>query len=166
LEAWNVHCRSPRATPLRIAAPPRRKAETFRWSALIMKKLHSGFTLVELMITVAVLAILAAIAWPSYQEYVRKSRRAEAQAFLMAVAARQQQFLVDTRGYTASLTDIGVPTPTNVTATYDIALAAPAGNPPAFSVTATPKAGQVGERCGTLSIDQIGTKTAATSGCW
>lgn len=131
-----------------------------------MKKLHSGFTLIELMIAVAVLAILAAIAWPSYQEHVRKSRRAEAQAFLMAVAARQQQFLVDTRGYSASLTDIGVPTPANVTSTYDIALAAPTGNPPAFSVTATPKASQVGERCGTLSIDQSGAKTAAISGCW
>jgi type IV pilus assembly protein PilE len=54
---------------------------------------------------------------------VRKSRRAEAQSFLMAVAARQQQFLVDTRGYAGALTTIGVPTPNNVAAAHDLTLA-------------------------------------------
>jgi len=131
-----------------------------------MKKFPSGFTLIEVMITVALVAILAAVALPAYQEHVRKSRRAEAQAFLMAVAARQQQFLLDTRTYTATLADVGVRTPDNVGASYTIALAAAAGPPPTFSVTATPKPAQAHEKCGTLSIDQTGTKTATTSGCW
>jgi type IV pilus assembly protein PilE len=122
--------------------------------------------LIELMITVALVAILAAVALPSYREHVRKSRRAEAQTFLMSVAAREQQFLVDTSSYSASLADIGVPTPSNVASAYDIVLSAPAVTPPTFALTATPKSDQASEACGTLSIDQNGTKTAAISGCW
>lgn len=130
-----------------------------------MKNAHAGFTLIELMITVALVAILAAVALPSYQEHIRKSRRAEAQAFLLAVAAREQQFLVDTRSFSASLASIGVPTPSNVDLAYTLALTA-AATPPSFSLTATPKPGQTSERCGALGIDQNGTKTAAISGCW
>ena len=127
-----------------------------------------GFTLVEVIITVAIVAILAAVALPSYREHVRKSRRAEAQAYLMAVASRQQQFLLDTRGYAADLATVGIAAPTNVAAAYDLAVATVAGPPPTFRVTATPKAttDQVQERCGTLAIDQTGAKTAALATCW
>ena len=131
-----------------------------------MKQTQSGFTLIELMVTVAIVAILAAVALPAYRSHIRKSHRAEAQAFLMAVAARQQQFLVDTKAYSNSLTTIGVPTPSNVSASYDLSLTAPASTPPTFTVTATPKQIQSSETCGTMSIDQTGTKTAAVSGCW
>src|SRR5688500_9219375 len=68
-----------------------------------------GFTLIELIVAVAIIGILAAIAYPAYQQQIRKSRRAEAQSFLMAVAARQQQFLLDTRAYAATVAGIGVP---------------------------------------------------------
>ena len=127
-----------------------------------------GFTLVEVIITVAIVAILAAIALPSYREHVRKSRRAEAQAYLMAVASRQQQFLLDTRGYAPNIATIGLFAPANVAASYDVAVAAVVGPPPTFRLTATPKAttDQVHERCGTLGIDQTGTKTAAVATCW
>lgn len=127
-----------------------------------------GFSLIELLIAVAIVAILARIAYPSYRDQVRKSRRSEAQTYLMAVAARQQQFLIDTRGYATSLSVVGVPVPANVAATYDLTLAAVAGPPPTFAITATPKAGsdQTLERCGTLTIDQTGSKGAALSSCW
>jgi type IV pilus assembly protein PilE len=127
-----------------------------------------GFTLIELLITVALVAVLAAVALPSYREHVRKSRRAEAQAYLMAVAARQQQFLVDTRAYAASLSTIAIPTPANVSAAYDLTLATADGPPPTFLISAAPKAGsdQVHERCGALSIDQTGARTAALGTCW
>ena len=127
-----------------------------------------GFTLIELMITVAMVAILVTVALPSYRDHMRTSRRAEAQAFLMAIAARQQQFLVDTRGYAGALGTIALATPTNVEAAYDIVVAATAGPPPTFQVSATPKpdTDQTHERCGVLSIDQTGAKSAATSRCW
>lgn len=130
-----------------------------------MKRHPRGFTLIELMITVAVVAILTALALPSYREYLRKSRRAEAQAFLLAVAAREQQFLVDTRAY-ASLTTVNLAMPSNVAAAYDIAVVPSDGPPPTFTITATPKSDQASEPCGTLGIDQTGAKTATGSGCW
>ena len=127
-----------------------------------------GFTLIEVMITVAIVAILAAVALPSYREHVRKSRRAEAQAYLMAVASRQQQFLLDTRAYAPNLATVGLAAPANVAAAYDVVVVAVAGPPPTFRLTATPKAttDQVQERCGTLAIDQTGAKTAALATCW
>jgi len=127
-----------------------------------------GFTLVEMIIVVAIVAILVAVALPSYRDYVRKSRRAEAQAYLMAVAGRQTQFLVDTRAYAATLATINIAQPPNVAASYDVTLAAVAGPPPTFLLTAAPKPGtdQVSERCGTLTINQTGAKTAAVTGCW
>ena len=127
-----------------------------------------GFTLVEVIITVAIVAILAAVALPSYREHVRKSRRAEAQAYLMAVASRQQQFLLDTRGYAPDLATVGLFAPANVTAAYDVAVAAVVGPPPTFRLTATPKAttDQVHERCGWLAIDQSGAKTTERGNCW
>lgn len=132
---------------------------------------QAGFTLVELLIGVVIIGILAAAALPSYIDQVRKSHRAEAQAFLMAVATRQMQFLVDTRSYSNSLGDIGVPTPSSVAAAYTVALVATAGPPPQFSISATPVGQQQREACGTLTIDQTGSKTAsrdgvAVGGCW
>ena len=127
-----------------------------------------GFTLIEVMITVAIVAILAAVALPTYRQHVRKSRRAEAQAFLMNVAGRQQQFLLDTRAYASSLATAVGAAPANVAATYTVTLVAAGGPPPTFVVTATPRADtdQPLEQCGTLSIDQTGTKTAALGSCW
>lgn len=126
-----------------------------------------GFTLIELMITVAVIAILAAIAIPSYQAQIRKSRRAEAQAHLMALSGRQQQFLVDTRAYADTLAGIGIAAPPNVANGYVLTMNVPAGaTPPSFTITATPQGDQVSEPCGTLSITNTGARTAATSGCW
>jgi len=127
-----------------------------------------GFTLIELIIVIAIVALLVTVALPSYRDHVRKSRRAEAQAYLMSVAGRQSQFLVDTRGYAATLATINIPMPASVVASYDVTLAAAAGPPPTFTLTAAPKAGtdQVYERCGTLTIDQTGAKTALLSSCW
>lgn len=126
-----------------------------------------GFTLVEVIIVIAIIAILVAVALPSYRDHVRKSRRAEAQAYLMTVAGRQTQFLVDTRAYAPTLATINIAIPPNVVASYNVTLAAAAGPPPTFLLTATPIADQVSERCGTLTINQAGVKTAAVpTGCW
>lgn len=125
-----------------------------------------GFTLIELLIVVAMIAILASVAFPSYSQYVKKSRRAEAQSYLMTVAARQQQFLVDSRQYSAQAPTQIVPQPQGVTSAYTVSIATADGPPPTFVITAAPVAAQASERCGTLSIDQTGTKSAASAECW
>lgn len=126
----------------------------------------AGFTLIEMMITVALIAILLATALPSYRGHVRKSLRTEAQAYLMSVAGRQQQFLVDTRAYAATLNATGLVAPDRVIGAYTLELEVTAGPPQTFVLTATPKTDQSVESCGTMTINQAGAKTAAKAGCW
>ena len=76
-----------------------------------MKK-NKGFTLIEVMIVVAIIGILAAIAYPSYDEYVKRGNRAEGQAFLNEVAARQERYFSQNNKYAASASDLNLPTPT------------------------------------------------------
>ncbi|MEO7853788.1 MAG: type IV pilin protein [Rubrivivax sp.] len=133
-----------------------------------------GFTLIELMITVAIIAILASIALPSYQEYVRRGRRADAQSFLQEVAARQQHFLLDRRAYGTDITTatsaggLGMTIPTNVSGFYGVAMVTDnAAAPPIFNLTATPSGSQAYEKCGTLTLDSRGVKAASGAGtCW
>ena len=78
-----------------------------------------GFTLIELMITVAVVAILSALAYPSFQGAMMKNRRAAAQAYLSDVAQKQQQYLMDARAYTNDNAVLKVTQPADVTRYYD-----------------------------------------------
>ena len=121
-----------------------------------------GFTLIEVMIVVAVIAILAAVAVPSYHDHLRKSRRAAAQSHLMDVAQRQQQYLLDARSYAPDLATLGITTPSDVMAFYDApVVAAPVGARPTFTVTISPKAGTHQVPDGDLSINSAGVKTPA-----
>jgi type IV pilus assembly protein PilE len=123
-----------------------------------------GFTLIELMIVVVVIAILAAIAFPSYSRYLVQSRRSSAQAHLMDIAQSQQRYLLDARSYGGDLATLNVTTPTTVSAYYTIAIATAAGPPPTFTATATPIAGTSQASDATLSIDQAGEKLP--TGVW
>jgi type IV pilus assembly protein PilE len=132
-------------------------------------KLQKGFTLIDLMVTVSIIGILAAIAYPSYTSYLMKGRRASAQAHLLDIAQRQQQYLLDARAY-ADSTTLNVTAPSDVSTYYTITIAPinAAGAPPTFTASAAPKAGsaQVNDQCGTLVIDNTGNKTAGKAGCW
>jgi type IV pilus assembly protein PilE len=128
-----------------------------------------GFTLIEIAVVVAIIGILAAIAIPSYQQYLRKGRRATAEAFLSDVASRQQQYLLDARGYALGATafsDLGIPTlPPDVTTYYVVTMTPAAATvPPTFTATATPIAGGVQAPDGTLAIDNTGAKTRLVGG--
>lgn len=119
-----------------------------------------GFTLVELLVTVAIVGILAAIAYPSYAAYLVRSNRSAAQAHLMDVAQAETQYMADTRTYASTLTDLKITTPAKVGALYDISIeVAEVGSPPAFTITATPKTGSTQESDGELSINSAGERT-------
>lgn len=122
--------------------------------------MQKGFSLIELMIAVVIVGILAAVALPSYQNYVVKGNRAAAQAFMMDVENRQKQYLLDARSYAADLATLGMTAPADVSNFYTLSIATSSA-PPAFTITATPIAGTRQESDGVLTLDNSGAKTPA-----
>ncbi len=125
----------------------------------------SGFTLIEIMITVAIVAILSAIAFPSYQNQVRKSRRADAKALMLDLTQQLERRYTTDRDYTnlAAVCGQSVPSPPTGTAWYQVSSVCTAS---AYTVTGTPQGAQANDPCGTLTINTIGTRTPSTDGCW
>jgi type IV pilus assembly protein PilE len=120
-----------------------------------------GFTLIELMITVAIVAILAAIALPSYRQYVIRSKRSAAQAQMMDIANREQQFLLANRNYAdkTALTASGYALPSDVSVNYGYDIVLSTTGAPGFTLTLTPQGGQASD--GPLTLNSEGVKTPA-----
>lgn len=124
-----------------------------------MRFAQRGFSLIELMVTVAIVGILASIAYPAYTSNVVKSNRAAAQSVLMEIAQKQSQYVVDNRTYAGDVATLGVTVPAKVSALYGIAISVPSSTPPSFTVTATPVSGGRQSDDGALSINSAGAKT-------
>ncbi|WP_269466923.1 type IV pilin protein [Diaphorobacter nitroreducens] len=123
------------------------------------RRLAQGFTLIELMIVVAVVGILSAIAYPSYTEYVRRGHRADARAGLLQVQQWLERAATATGTYPTSLPSTLTWTADN-TKRYNIAFQA--GNTTAaYVLTATPKGAQTGDKCGTYTLSNTGVRGAA-----
>jgi type IV pilus assembly protein PilE len=120
-------------------------------------KTNQGFSLIELMIVVTIIAILAGIAYPSYSSYVIRANRAVAEQFMLNVAQRQEQYFLDARGYATSLAQLNLTAPQETTGKYTFAIALNAGPPPTFTVTATAIGSQLSD--GNLTLDSVGNKT-------
>lgn len=134
--------------------------KTFRNNAPTTRK--AGFSLIELMVTVAIIGILAAIAYPAYTQYVVRSNRSTAQGHLLDIAQQQQQYLIDNRAYAGAVADLnGMTTPGSVSKYYTITIVANGGPPPTFTITASPRAGTSQAGDGDLTINNTGTKTPA-----
>jgi type IV pilus assembly protein PilE len=138
-----------------------------------------GFTLIELMIALAVVAILAAIAYPSYTEHVIKTKRTEGRALLNRIAAEQERFFTARNQYAASVT-AARPAGLGLTATSEkgcyLAAVAVTNGGMGYNLTAVPQnSAACGDqtqdtKCGTLGINSLGVKTATgtlgAAGCW
>ena len=145
---------------------------------------NAGFSLMEIMIALTIIGILAAIALPSYQESVRKGRRADAQSNLVAFANAMERHYTNNAAYTGAAGTDG--TPANTGAPRIFATESPidggakfynlrisAATATTYTLQAVPKGGQADDKCGTLVLSQTGAKTVAdadsgvTAGdCW
>lgn len=143
-----------------------------------MKK-SKGFTLIELMITVAVVAILAAIAFPSYQEQIRKTRRTDGKSKLLELVQREERFFTQNNTYTTNFTQLFNGASSSVSATtvmsdngyYQVTIAAGGtGIANGFTLTATPQTPQNSDlKCANLTITSTNVKGASGSlgaACW
>ncbi len=135
-----------------------------------------GFTLVELMVTVAILAILATIATTSYTSQIQKSRRTDARSALLDLAGREEKLFSTTNAYSATPSDLGyaafgAANPIG-SGYYTLTVTVNAINsPPSYSITANTYGPQLSDQqCTSLSIDNLGNQTSTGSAtaatCW
>lgn len=145
-------------------------------------KIFRGFTLIELMITVVVVAILAAIAFPSYQEQIRKTRRTDGKSKLLELVQREERFYTQNNTYTTDFSQLYNGTSSSVTATtvmsdngyYQITIAAGVLGGVStiangFTLTATPQLPHSDPKCLNLTLTSTNVKNATGSlgaSCW
>lgn len=140
---------------------------------------QQGFTLIELVIVIAIVGILSSIAMPLYRDYVVRTNRTEAKTALAAVALAQERYYSANNTYSTTLASLGTVmglSSSGVTENGYYSISIVAANPTAsYSLSATPqsKAGQNTDKCGTLTLTSTGVKgvSSATSGytaanCW
>jgi type IV pilus assembly protein PilE len=141
---------------------------------------QKGFTLVELMIAIVIIGILASIAYPSYQDHVAKSRRADAKGALTSFANAMERHFTETGQYTgAAGTNLA---PVNTGAPWIFPTKSPlegadvyynlaidAASATTYTLSATPVNQQAGDKCGILTLTNTGVRNVSKStvaNCW
>lgn len=128
-----------------------------------------GFTLIELMVAVAVVAILVSIALPSYNDAVRKSRRGQAKADITEYAQQAERYHTVQNTYVGFALPVGQsPREAGSAARYTLRLN-PLPTQNTFTIQAIAQGSQANDRCGNLSINQAGVKTNSSGSladCW
>ena len=135
-----------------------------------------GVTLIELMIAVAIVGILASIAYPSYAKYVLRSHRTAAKTALHDLASRQERFFTTNNAYGTTLAALGypagasVPVPDAASHYYDLSINAVTAT--TYAIQAVPAGSQANDaECGTFTLDQLGNQglsggTSSAQTCW
>lgn len=131
----------------------------------------AGFTLIELMITLLVIGILSAIAYPIYEHQMIESRRTEARSALLELAAREERYYATQNAYTTDAASLGYTGSWPITIGsdnwYQMQQPVLSTNPPGFTLTAVPAPGSVQQQdttCATLSVDSAGVESSTNSG--
>ena len=138
---------------------------------LVAHKRSQGITLIELMVAIAVIAILAAVGYPSYMEHVKSTRRSEAKATLLEVAQFMERKFSSDGCYKCASETVTLPF-TQVprdggSAYYTISLApSPAPSATTFTLQAVPTGVMSGDSCGTYTLNQTGTHSPTSATCW
>jgi type IV pilus assembly protein PilE len=138
------------------------------------RKRRGGFTLIELVITITIIAILAAIAYPAYQDSTRSSRRAGAQALMLELVQWMERFYTEHHRYDQTRAGVAVAVPVEFSRSpssaaqpkfYDITLVGADLTASTFTVQAAPAAGsgQDKDYCGTLTLNQAGVQGIDTT---
>lgn len=136
------------------------------------KRSAHGFTLIELMVTVAILGILMSVALPSYLDSVRKGRRADAQSVLLEASQFMERFATENLRFDQTRAGVAVALPTTLasapktgaTKFYTISLQAVAQN--SFTLRAVPQGAMASDACGTLTLTDTGVKGGTLTTCW
>lgn len=121
-----------------------------------------GFTLIELIFVVAILAILLALAYPAYTDQIRKARRADAVSTMMATAQYLERCFTQTNSYTGCTEPAG----DAADGFYEISMTVYTAT--TYTIQAEPQGAQASDPCGTYTLDYLGNKTSGSDSnrCW
>src|SRR4051812_6782031 len=132
-----------------------------------------GFTLTEVMTAGAIIGTLLRLAFPAYNNSVRKSRRADAKTALLDLAQREERYMSTANVYSTSAPALGYsagsafPMPVLTGSTSYYTLSVTVGTPATtFTATAAPSGDQLKDKCGTFTLKQDGSQGASASDCW